>query len=80
MPIEDEKEAAALAGKLAAEMVKTLDAGMLAEAKAMGMATSVFAVQLEEYRAKFNAQVTPAIAAKELFDVAASKLLIDLTL
>lgn len=77
MPIEDEAEAEALAVKLAAEMVASLDADMLSEAKAMGMATSVFAAQIEEYRAKFNAEVSPALAEKDLFGVAASRLLIE---
>ncbi len=77
MPIEDEKEAAALAERLAREMVASLDAGMLSEAKATGMATSVFARELEEYRAKFNERVAPALAAKDLFGVAASRLLIE---
>lgn len=77
MPIEDENEAAELAEKLAREMAASLDADMLKEAKAMGMATSVFAPQLERYRAKFNEQVSAAIAAKDLFGVAASRLLIE---
>ncbi len=77
MPIEDEKEAAQLAEELAREMVDSLDADMLKEAKAMGMATSVFAGQIEEYRARFNAQVSAELAAKDLFDVAASRLLIE---
>lgn len=77
MAIDDEREAEALAEKLAREMVASLDADMLNEAKAMGMATSVFAPQLEEYRAKFNEQVSPAIAEKDLFGVAASRLLIE---
>lgn len=77
MAIDDEGQAKELASRLAAEMVATLDAGMLAEAKAMGMATSVFAAQIEAYRAQFNSQVTAAIAALELFDVAASKLLLE---
>ena len=77
MPITDEKEAAALADRLAAEMVAALEPGMLAEAKVMGMATSVFAAELEKYRAKFNAQVAPELAMKELFDVAASRLLME---
>jgi len=77
MPIEDENEAAKLAEKLAREMVASLDADMLKEAKAMGMATSVFAPQLEQYRAKFNEQVSAEIATKDLFGVAASRLLIE---
>jgi hypothetical protein len=77
MPIEDEKEAEALAERLAREMVASLDAGMLSEAKATGMATSVFARELEVYRAKFNEQVAPALAEKDLFGVAASRLLIE---
>lgn len=77
MAIDNEKEAEALAEKLAREMVASLDDGMLEEAKAMGMATSVFAPQLEEYRAKFNEQVSPALAEKDLFGVAASRLLIE---
>ncbi|HUU56215.1 MAG TPA: hypothetical protein VMW93_02630 [bacterium] len=77
MVIDNEKEAEALAEKLAREMVASLDGGMLEEAKATGMATSVFAPQLEEYRAKFNEQVSPAIAEKDLFGVAASRLLIE---
>lgn len=77
MPIEDEKEAAQLAEELAREMVDSLDADMLKEAKAMGMATSVFAGQIEEYRARFNEQVSAEIAAKDLFGVAASRLLIE---
>jgi len=77
MPIEDENEAAGLAEKLAREMVASLDADMLREAKAMGIATSVFAARLEEYRAKFNEQVSAALAARDLFGVAASRLLID---
>ncbi len=77
MSIKDEKEAAALAAKLAAEMVSGLDARMLAEAKEMGMATSVFAAQIEEYRARFNAQVAPALADREFFAVAVAKLLLD---
>jgi hypothetical protein len=77
MAINDEKEAEALAEALAREMVASLDGGMLEEAKAMGMATSVFAPQLEEYRAKFNARVSAALAEKDLFGVAASRLLIE---
>lgn len=77
MVIDNEKEAEALAEKLAPEMIASLDADMLKEAKAMGMATSVFAPQLDEYRAKFNEQVSPAIAEKDLFGVAASRLLIE---
>ena len=77
MVIDNEKEAEALAEKLAREMVTSFDADMLKEAKAMGMATSVFAPQLDEYRAKFNEQVSPAIAEKDLFGVAASRLLFD---
>ncbi|UCH78171.1 MAG: hypothetical protein JSU81_10680 [Candidatus Coatesbacteria bacterium] len=77
MPIDDEAEAEALADKLAAEMVASLDADMLSEAKSMGMATSVFAAQIEEYRAKFNAEVSAALAEKDLFGVAASRLLIE---
>jgi hypothetical protein len=77
MPIEDENEAAQLAEELAREMVDSLDADMVKEAKAMGMATSVFAGQIEEYRARFNKQVSAELAAKELFDVAASRLLIE---
>jgi len=77
MPIDDEAEAEALAAKLAAEMVASLDADMVSEARAMGMATSVFAAQIEEYRAKFNAEVSPALAEKDLFGRAASRLLIE---
>ena len=77
MPIDDEAEAEALAEKLAAEMVASFDADMLSEAKSMGMATSVFAAQIEEYRAKFNAEVSAALAEKDLFGVAASRLLIE---
>ena len=77
MVIDNEKEAEALAEKLAREMVASLDADMLEEAKAMGMATSVFAPQLEQYRAKFNEQVSPAVAEKDFFGVAASRLLIE---
>ena len=77
MTIEDEREAVALAQELAEEMVAGLDADMLAEAKAMGMATSVFAPQIEEYRAKFDEQVSPDLATRDIFGVAASRLLID---
>ena len=77
MPIEDEKEATQLAEELAHEMVASLDAEMLKEAKAMGMATSVFAGQIEAYRAKFNERVSAEIAEKDLFGVAASRLLIE---
>jgi hypothetical protein len=77
MSIEDEDEAAKLADELAREMVASLDADMLSEAKVMGMATSVFAAQLENYRAKFNKQVSAEIAEKDLFGVAASRLLIE---
>ena len=77
MPIENEEEAARLADEMAREMVASLDADMLSEAKAMGMATSVFAAQLESYRAKFNEKVSAEIAAKDLFGVAASRLLIE---
>jgi hypothetical protein len=77
MAIENEEEAAKLADELAREMVASLDADMLSEAKAMGMATSVFAPQLESYRAKFNERVSAEIAAKDLFGVAASRLLIE---
>lgn len=77
MAIDDEKEAEALAERLAREMVASLEPKMLSEAKATGMATSVFARELEEYRAKFNEQVAPALAAKDLFGVAASRLLIE---
>lgn len=41
------------------------------------MATSVFAAQLDTYRAKFNEQVSAEIAEKDLFGVAASRLLIE---
>jgi hypothetical protein len=58
-------------------MAAALDADMLAEAKAMGMATSVFAAQLEDYRARFNAEVSAELAALDLFDRAAAKLLLD---
>jgi hypothetical protein len=77
MSIENEEAATKLADELAREMVASLDADMLSEAKAMGMATSVFAPQLEDYRAKFNEQVSAEIAAKDLFGVAASRLLIE---
>jgi hypothetical protein len=77
MSIEDEDEAAKLADELAREMVASLDAEMLSEAKAMGMATSVFAAQLETYRARFNERVSAEIAEKDLFGVAASRLLIE---
>ena len=77
MSIGNEEEAGKLADELAREMVASLDADMLSEAKAMGMATSVFAAQLESYRAKFNEQVSAEIAAKDLFGVAASRLLIE---
>jgi hypothetical protein len=77
MPIEDEQEAVALAQKLAEEMVAGLDTTMLGEAKAMGMATSVFAPQIEQYRAKFDEQVSSDLAARDLFGVAASRLLMD---
>jgi hypothetical protein len=77
MPIEDEKEATQLAEELAQEMVASLDAEMLKEAKAMGMATSVFAEQIEAYRAKFNERVSAEIADKDLFGVATSRLLIE---
>jgi hypothetical protein len=77
MPIEDEKEAAELAEEFAREMVASLDADMLSEAKAMGMATSVFAAQIETCRARFNQRVSAEIAEKDLFGVAASRLLIE---
>jgi hypothetical protein len=77
MPVEDEKEAAELADEFAREMVASLDADMLSEAKAMGMATSVFAAQIETYRARFNERVSAEIAEKDLFGVAASRLLIE---
>ncbi len=77
MPITDEAEAAAFAASLAAEMVAALDGAMLAEAKAMGIATSVFGSQIEEYRQRFNAGVAPELAAKDLFDVAVARLLLE---
>lgn len=77
MPIEDEDEAAELADELAREMAASLDAEMLSEAKATGMATSVFAAEIETYRARFNERVSAEIAAKDLFGVAASRLLIE---
>lgn len=75
--ITDDKVAAELAARLAAEMVAGLDADMLAEAKAMGMATSVFAAPLEDYRARFNGEGSAPLAALDLFDRAAAKLLLE---
>jgi hypothetical protein len=43
----------------------------------MGMATSVFAAQIETCRARFNERVSAEIAEKDLFGVAASRLLIE---
>jgi len=77
MLITEEAEARRLAEEMAAEMVAQLDAGMLSEARAMGMATSVFAGQIEEYRARFNERISPSLVEKDLFGVAASRLLIE---
>jgi hypothetical protein len=77
MALDNEKKAVAFAEKLAEEMLALLDAEMLAEARAMGIATSVFAAQLEEYREKYKAGVTPALAGKDFFDVAISRRLLE---
>ena len=72
MPIEDIDAAKELAEKKADELINALDAEMLEEAKEMGMAASIFAPQIEEYRELFNKEVVEEIAAMELFDNAVS--------
>lgn len=64
-----------MAEKLAAELVENLDRKLLDESLAMGLAPSVFSKEIEEYRAKFDAEVAPEIAAQELFDIAIAKFL-----
>jgi hypothetical protein len=75
MAIDDVKEAQKLADELAAELVAGIDADALDEARGMGLATSMFSAEIEEYRAKFNAAVSADIAEQELFDIAITKAL-----
>ncbi|UCE26506.1 MAG: hypothetical protein JSW52_09155 [Candidatus Coatesbacteria bacterium] len=75
MAIDDIEEARKLADELAAELVAGLDAEALEDAKSMGLATSMFSAEIEEYRAKFNAAVSAEIAEQELFDIAVAKAL-----
>lgn len=70
--IDDIDTAKELAEKKADELIKSLDADMLKEAKEMGMAASIFAPKIEEYRDLFNKEVCEEIAAMELFDNAVS--------
>ena len=72
MSISDTDKARELAENLADELLSSLDQEMLEEAKAMGMAASIFANQIEEYRNKYNAEVTEEIADNKLFDNAVS--------
>ena len=72
LPIDDVDAAKELAEKKADELIKALDAEMLKDAKEMGMAASIFAPQIEEYRELFNKEVNDEIAAMELFDNAVS--------
>ncbi len=75
MAVTDVDEARKLAEKLADELVAGLDADAFEEARAMGLATSIFSAKIEEYRADFNARVSQEIAEQELFDVAVAKVL-----
>ncbi len=72
LPINDIDAAKELAEKTADELTASLDAEMLEQAKEMGMAASIFALQIEEYRELFNKEVSKEIASMELFDNAVS--------
>ena len=72
LPIDDIDAAKELAEKTAEELIASLDAGMFEQAKEMGMAASIFAPQIEEFREIFNEEVSEKIAAMDLFDNAVS--------
>ena len=73
MVMDDIKEAQKFAEELAEELVNELDAGAVEDAKAVGLATSMFGADIEEYRAKFNAEVSKELAKRDLFDIAIAK-------
>ena len=72
MPIDDIDKAKELAEKTADELLASLDTEMLEQAKEMGMAASIFAGQIEEFREVFDKEVSEEIAAMDLFDNAVS--------
>lgn len=73
MRIDDIGAAKELAEKTADELIASLDAEMLEQAKEMGLAASLFAPQIEEYRELFNKEVSEEIASMDLFDNAVSE-------
>jgi trans-aconitate methyltransferase len=75
MAINDRNEARVLAEQLAEELIAGLDSDMLEEARTMGLSVSMFSVEIEEYRAKFNSVVSDEIAEEEFFDVIIAKFL-----
>jgi len=70
--IDDIDTAKELAGRIASELLASLDEEMLEQAKEMGMAASIFALQIEEFRERVNKEVSEEIAAMDLFDNAVS--------
>jgi hypothetical protein len=72
LPIDDIDTAKELAEKKSNELIGSLDTEMLEQSKEMGMAASIFAPQIEEYRELFNKEVSEEIAAMGLFDNAVS--------
>jgi hypothetical protein len=75
MAIKDIKEAENFAEELVKRLVAALNPDAVEDAKAMGLATSMFSVEIEEYRAKFNAEVSEELTERELFDIAVAKVL-----
>lgn len=73
MVIDNIKEAHKFAGELAEELINGLDADAVADAKAVGLATSMFGAEIEEYRTKFNAEVSDELTKRDLFDIAVAK-------
>jgi hypothetical protein len=75
MAIKDIKEAEKFAEELAKRLVAALNPDAVEDAKAMGLATSMFSVEIEEYRLKFNGEVSEELTERELFDIAVAKVL-----
>jgi folate-dependent phosphoribosylglycinamide formyltransferase PurN len=73
MVIDNVREAHKLAEELAEELINGLDADAVEDAKAVGLATSMFGAEIEEYRTKFNAEVSDELAKRDLFDIAIAK-------
>lgn len=73
MVIDEAKKAQKLAEELAEELINGLDADAVEDAKAVGLATSMFAAEIEEYRTIFNAEVSDELTKRDLFDIAIAK-------